>query len=257
MELRGINAIFINQYIEFKRNLGYAFKNTYDLAMFDRFTVENGVNSVGLTRELAEKWREKRLNESEVTRYKRVSEVINFSKYLNHLGYNSFIPNQTRSYRSTFTPYIFSHDKIDLFFTACDSYEVRGTSSMKHIIPIIFRLIYGCGLRANEALSLTNGDVHLDEKYIVIREAKNGCDRILPISDSLAAICDLYRQRYLGGFSKDDYFFCQRNKTRYAADTLYKWFRKSYEKPAFPMAARDWDHGCMIFGILSVSTPLK
>ena len=194
--------------------------------MFDRFTVENGVNSVGLTRELAEKWREKRLNESEVTRYKRVSEVINFSKYLNHLGYNSFIPNQTRSYRSTFTPYIFSHDKIDLFFTACDSYEVRGTSSMKHIIPIIFRLIYGCGLRANEALSLTNGDVHLDEKYIVIREAKNGCDRILPISDSLAAICDLYRQRYLGGFSKDDYFFCQRNKTRYAADTLYKWFRK-------------------------------
>jgi integrase len=226
MELRGINAIFINQYIEFKRNLGYAFKATYNLGVFDRFTVANGVNVVGLTRELAEKWAEKRPNESEVTRYKRVGDVINFSKYLNHLGYNSFIPNQTKRYRSTFTPYIFSHDNLQAFFAACDSYEVHGTSTMKYVIPVVFRVIYGCGLRANEALSLKCGDVHLDEKYIVIREAKNGCDRMLPISGSLAAVCNLYQQRYLRGFSSGNYFFPQRNKSRYAADTLYRWFRK-------------------------------
>jgi integrase len=97
---------------------------------------------------------------------------------------------------------------------------------MKYVIPVVFRVIYGCGLRANEALSLKCGDVHLDEKYIVIREAKNGCDRMLPISGSLAAVCNLYQQRYLRGFSSGNYFFPQRNKSRYAADTLYRWFRK-------------------------------
>lgn len=226
MELRGINAIFIKQYIEFKRNLGYAFEYTYNLGMFDRFAVAHGANTVGLTRELAEKWAEKRPNESEITKYKRVSDVINFSKYLNHLGYDSYIPRQVKAYRTTFTPYIFSRENLKVFFAAADAYEVYGTSTMRYILPVVFRLIYGCGLRASEALSLKCGDIHLEEKYIIIREPKNGHDRMLPISSSLADICALYQQRYLKEHSKGEYFFAQKNRRRYNADTLYKWFRK-------------------------------
>ena len=226
MELRGINAIFIKQYIEFKRNLGYAFKYTHNLGMFDRFTVAYGANTVGLTMELAEKWAEKRPNESGVTRYKRVSDVINFSKYLNHLGYDSYIPRQVKKYRTTFTPYIFSHENLKAFFAAADTQEVYGDSTIKYILPVVFRLIYGCGLRVNEALSLKCGDVRLEDKYIVIREPKNGHDRMLPMSDSLTEICALYRLRYLGRHSKEDYFFTQKTMRRYAADTLYSWFRK-------------------------------
>lgn len=227
MELHGINAIFIKQYIEFKRNLGYAFKGKHNLGMFDRFTVAHGANTVGLTRELAEKWAEKRSNESDVTRYKRIGDVINYSKYLNHLGYDSYIPRQVKAYRTTFTPYIFSHEKLRAFFAAADRHEVSGTSTMKHILPVVFRVIYGCGLRANEALSLKCGDVHLDEKYIIIREPKNGHDRMLPISNSLADICALYKQRYLKKHSKEDYFFTQKNMRQYTIDILYEWFRKT------------------------------
>ena len=226
MEFIGINAPFIKQYIEFKRNLGYAFKSTQHLSMFDRFTIDNGAKMLGLTRELAEKWAEKRPNESEVTKYKRVNDVINFAKYLNHLGYDSYIPKQVKAYRTTFTPYIFSHEKLKALFAAADTHEVHRTSTMKYIVPVIFRVIYSCGLRANEALSLKCGDVHLDEKYIVIREPKNGHDRMLPISDSLAEICALYQQRYLKKHSKADYFFTQKNMRRYSADTLYRRFRK-------------------------------
>ena len=226
MELIGIDAPFINQYIAFKRSLGYAFKHTNNLGMFDRFTVAHNAKTVGLTRELVEKWAEKRPNESDVTRYKRVGDVINFSKYLNHLGYPSHIPRQVKTYRTTFTPYIFSRENLKAFLAAADSHEVNGTSTIKYILPVVFRLIYGCGLRANEALSLKCGDVHLEEKYIVIREPKNGHDRMLPISDSLAEICALYQGRYLGRHSKEDYFFTQKNMRRCASDTLYRWFRK-------------------------------
>lgn len=71
MEFHGVNACYIEQYIDFKRSIGYALDNIYTFKMFDDFTVKNGINSVGLTKELADKWAERRPNESDVTRYKR------------------------------------------------------------------------------------------------------------------------------------------------------------------------------------------
>lgn len=64
MEFYGVNACFLEQYIAFKRNMGYALKDIYKFKMFDRFTIENGATTVGLTKELADKWAEKRPNES-------------------------------------------------------------------------------------------------------------------------------------------------------------------------------------------------
>lgn len=225
MELSGVNAYFIERYIAFKRNMGYALSNTYNFKTFDEFTINNGATSVGLTKGLAEKWKEKRPNESDVTRYKRVNDITNFCIYLNQLGYQSYIPRAPEKYQSTFTPYIFSKQELKLFFTACDTIKVHGKSNMKFILPVVFRVIYGCGLRINEALSLKNKDVNLDDCYIIIREAKNGCDRILPLSDSLITVCKQYKVHFLSSGS-DDYFFIQFNGNRYASDTVYKWFRK-------------------------------
>jgi integrase len=226
MEFYGVNALFIKQYIEFKRNLGYAFKNNYNLKMFDSFTIDNGVTTLGLTKELAGKWAEKRPNESEVNRYKRVNTIINFSVYLNHLGYNSYIPRQMKSHHSTFIPYIFSKEELVAFFKACDAIQVHKNSTMKYVLPVVFRVIYGCGLRANEALTLKCADIHLNEKYIIIREPKNGQDRILPMSESLVEACTLYQKLYLNKHTKEDYFFTQKNMNKYAGDTLYRWFRR-------------------------------
>lgn len=226
MEFYGVNALFLKQYIEFKRNLGYALKNLYTFSMFDRFTIENGAETIGLTRELAEKWAVNRPNESDVTRYKRVNDITNFSIYLNHLGYQSYIAKQVKSYQTTFTPYIFSQEELKSFFEACDTIEAHGSTTIKYILPIIFRVIYGCGLRANEALSLKCADINLDERYIIIRETKNGCDRMIPIAKSLADICDLYKNRYICNHSNENYFFTQKNMQKYAVSTLYSWFRK-------------------------------
>ncbi len=260
MEYHGVNALFIKQYIEFKRNLGYAFKNTYTFSMFDRFTVDNSVTTIGLTKELAEKWAEKRPNESDVTKYKRVNDIINFSVYLNHLGYHSYIPRQMKTYRTTFTPYIFSQEELKSFFAASDTIEVYGATTIKYILPIIFRVIYGCGLRANEALSLKCADVHLDNKYIIIREPKNGHDRMLPISDSLADICTLYQKRYLNRHSKENYFFAQKSMQKYTNDNLYEWFRKILWKAGISHGGRgigprvhDFRHSFSVHSLESMS----
>jgi integrase len=221
MKFYGVNACLIEQYIAFKRSIGYAFENTYTFRMFDDFTIKNGANFVGLTKELADKWAEKRPNESDVTRYKRVNDIINFCIYLNQLGYQTYIPRQLKNYQSTFTPYIFSEEQLNLFFTACDSMEIHRQSPMKYILPVLFRMIYGCGLRVSEALGLKCEDVNLDEGYIIIRETKNGSDRILPISNSLKDICVQYSKCYLSTLNFCDYFFTQEHGKKYASDTVY------------------------------------
>lgn len=225
MNYYGINAPFIEQYIAFKRNMGYAYTDTYVFKMFDRFTVDHQAITIGLTRELADKWNEKRPNESQTTRYKRVNDIINFTIYLSHLGYETYIPRQIKNYQTTFTPYIFSIAELDAFFHACDTLDVHRDSPMKQILPIVFRLIYGCGLRANEALSLRCRDIDLEKGSIILRQTKNGCERKLPLSDSLRIVCTHYQQIHLTNQPKD-YFFSKVTGQKYSADTLYGWFRR-------------------------------
>ncbi len=194
--------------------------------MFDRFTIENNITSIGLTKELADKWAKKRPNESDVTRYKRVNVIINFSIYLNYQGYQSYIPKRLKPYRTTFTPYIFSQEELKSFFYACDTIKVHKKSAMRFVLPVIFRMIYSCGLRLNEALSLKCGDVNLTERYTVIRDTKNGQDRILPIAASLADVCTLYKKEFLSSHNNANYFFTHNNTQRYSSSTVYKWFRR-------------------------------
>lgn len=59
-------------------------------------------------------------------------------------------------------------------------------------IALAVRLIYGCGLRVTEPLSLRIKDVDLNGGRFVIRSAKGGKDRIVPIPNS--TIEDLRRQ---------------------------------------------------------------
>lgn len=226
IEFNGIYAPLIRQYIDFKRNLGYKFKVEYEFAVFDRFTIENNEKVLGFTRKLIEKWGEKRVNESDVTRYRRIKTVRCFSIYLNQLGYSSYIPRQLKKYKSTFTPYVFSLEEIRRFFLACDAVEITPFSRASHILPAIFRLIYGCGLRVSEALSLRCGDVFFDEKYIIIRNTKNELDRMLPLSDSLLNALNQYRDCYLQKYTDNDYFFAKKDKGRLRIDSFYKRFRK-------------------------------
>ena len=78
------------------------------------------------------------------------------------------------------------------------------------ILPVLIRLLYGTGLRISEALSLLNKDVNLDDNYLVVTDAKNGKERMIPISDSLSEVCKDYqkhRNRLPFSLSKNDPFF--------------------------------------------------
>jgi integrase/recombinase XerD len=224
----GTYATLINQYINFKRNLGYKFKDaesTYYL--FDQFTIENGETEIGITKQLADKWAVKRPNESDSTCYKRVMYLIQLSSFLNDSGYTSYIPRLPKAYKSTFTPYIFSRDEMQAIFEASERLNLNSCmDSAVNVIPALLRMLYGTGIRIGEAVSLKLKDVNLAEQYLIIRQSKNGKDRMIPFSNSLADVCQQYRSSLQVVQGPEDYFFVKRNGRRCNPKAIYEWFRK-------------------------------
>jgi len=99
---------------------------------------------------------------------------------------------------------------------------------MIFIMPAIIRLLFGTGLRIGEALALTHNDVNLTDNFLVVRDSKNGKQRIIPISESLAAVCrDYVHHRNALPVLKVDngFFFVSLNGSPCSSDAVYRRFR--------------------------------
>ena len=225
-EFRSSLAPFFTSYVEFKRSLGYKMQYIHVFKNLDQFLCDRAYESIGLDEDILSSWCERRANEGNRTRYNRINDVRNFAIYLNELGYPSFIPRLPKSYSSNFTPYIFSHEDLTRFFASCDLLRYHSHyQSLHHILPALFRLLYGCGLRISEALSLRCEDVNLFDGWITVHETKNGEERRLPLSDSLRIVLQQYATHCREHARASEYFFVKRNSERCCAGTIYQKFR--------------------------------
>lgn len=240
---KSIYGLHIKQFIEMKRALGYKYnRGAVILAQIDNLAAERVEISSGITKEFAEKWGKKRSNESDYYQYQRIGFLAQFSSYLCDLGVQSYIPKLPRFPQSTFIPYIYSRKEIDAIFKACDELRLRceQLDSGLFCMPALIRLLYSTGLRIGEALAMKMEDVNLDENYLRVRDSKNGKERIIPISDSLASVCKEY-VRYLDqlplGKRKSGYFFVKLDGSK-CSQSVWSWFRKCLNKAAIPYIGR-------------------
>ena len=63
------------------------------------------------------------------------------------------------------------------------------------VMPVLMRMLYGCGLRVSEALNLTVKDVDLENGILYIRHAKNDKERLVPMSASLTEKCRTFSEK--------------------------------------------------------------
>ncbi|HET7117082.1 MAG TPA: tyrosine-type recombinase/integrase [Hanamia sp.] len=223
---------FIEKFIDLKRSLGYKYiGGTGSLARFDKFVANRDESEVRISKELAEEWGAKNPNESDPNRYIRIEIIRQFSLFLCQLGYPSYVPKLPK-FNSKYTPYIFSKEQIINLFTACDQLKpaVCHRKSLIFIIPTLFRLLYGTGMRTSEALSLLSSDVNLEDNYLILRNCKNGKDRLIPIASSLAEVCReylKYRNHYaqLNPYVSDRFFISPKGSPCIHIE-VYAWFRK-------------------------------
>lgn len=234
-----IYGLYIKQFIQLKRKLGFKYvTEAFTLSKIDDLALKTNQSSVGITREFADIWAEKRLNESDGYRYHRIFVLAQLSSYMNDIGIVSLIPRLPRFPKSSFVPYIYSQKEIAALFKACDKLRIgiSHINSCLFCMPVLLRLLYATGIRLGEALVLTDDDVNLEEKYIRIKDSKNGKQRIIPIAISLVNVCKEYlKYRDLLPFqkSKTGYFFVNASGNK-CGQGVRQWFRKCLELANIP-----------------------
>ena len=92
-------------------------------------------------------------------------------------------------------------------------------------MPLLFRMLYGCGLRISEALALLKSDVDLKDGVLHIRHGKNDRERIVPMSVSLTEECRKYAQAVHKGTADSIPFFYAKEWTPYSKSAIGKFFR--------------------------------
>lgn len=218
----------LEAFVEQKRNLGYKYDTTReDLQRFSMFTLNYSIENKVLSKQLVTDWTSKRKNESTGRWAHRSSDLRQFALYLQNLGYDVFIPPRCHKTRpNEYIPYIFTHEEIERFLQVVDSIQPHPLSNKHASYPLLFRLLYCCGLRISEALQLKISDVDFDKGVLFIRESKFGKDRIIPMSAPLADMFVRYHVLFNRNNAPEDYYFRNKNGTYLTHDRVYDVYRK-------------------------------
>ena len=123
-------------------------------------------------------------------------------------------------------PYVLTDDEVRRLFAAIDSQAMSCYSNKALVDPVLFRVLYGAGLRVSEALNLTLPDVDTIAGTLRIRDSKNGEGRTIPITGRLTATLDAYTAAAHPAPEHSDYVFYSRAAGRPVSQaTVYTRFR--------------------------------
>jgi integrase len=171
---------------------------------------------------------EKKPHWSQSTHRHKVSLARNIAVYLQNHGVLAYMCDEKCVAKDTgnFKPYIFTRQQIEDIFRQADSISPRGSVNSHLFYPVILRMLYGCGLRISEAVSLKMKDVDLTEGVLFIYDSKNRRDRLIPMDESLTLHCRKYAKMIHSVYMDDDYFFKSPKGGKYSIHTVYYYFRE-------------------------------
>jgi integrase len=226
---QSILSDIIISYIAEKRSLGYKFKKAESmLKRFDVFLQTQQHSEISLPKDLVIEWCKQSPNETISNRTHRISLLRGLAEYMNRIGYfaYTFPRGMVTIDRYTYQPYIFSDDEIRRILTVCDNYSPSILSPYRHkIIPLIIRVLYGCGLRVSEAVKLKKDDVDLTKGTFFIYHTKFNKQRLIPMADSLLKRCRIYYEDVVIVNPDNEYFFPSPYGGHFDTKTVYNWFR--------------------------------
>ncbi len=220
---------FIKGMIREKRALGYQYDSSPRiLYKFDQFCLHYGCTDASITKKLIVAWIQRKPNESLATLHNRASVVRQLALYITRLGVQAYVlPRDTLPKIPGYTPYIFSDKEMAALFKQVDACHYCACVPLRHrIMPLLFRLLYGCGLRISEALNLKLQDVDLDTGVLTIVDGKFNKDRLVPMSPENTRRCCGYMKEVHLFSDENTYFFPAPDGQAISKGNSYKNFRR-------------------------------
>lgn len=228
-------------YVDFRCSTGVKFQaNSKILDYFIRFCELHYADS-NLPDDVVNLWLSCNPNQKNKTKCSKVSAVKLFAQYLFSLGFAPLrIPYVHFSRATAFIPHIFTNEEIDRIWQTVDNLRQEKQFSNAHrCLPVLFRLLYSCGLRISEALAIELKDIDFEAKVITIRHAKNDTERLVPFLDSLNEVLKRYAIECTSDLQSDSPFFYYRKGERISSLTVYSRFRRILLLSNIPYKGKD------------------
>ena len=225
---------YIESLIEQKKLIGYPYDSSARiLKVFSVFCMNHYPDTTSLTKEIAMHWAKRRQDEHVNGLIRRITPVRQLAKYMNSIGIEAYIiPSGIPGKQSRYVPHIFTDPELRAFFAEIDRCSVSPYSGpVRHlIIPVLFRLLYCCGLRSSEARLLNVEDVDLEVGNLTIRHSKGNKDRTVMMSEEVLHLCRIYHSKVSRIFPDSGVFFPNQSGKYYNNAIIDYWFHLFWNK---------------------------
>jgi len=219
----------IRNFIELKRAIGYKYDTEeMHLARFDKFTLAKYPNTDILTKKIALDWCSKKSYEAQANQCSRASIIRQFGLYLSSIDINAYIiPKGYYPSERQYLAHIYTTDELSRLFAETDKCRYCCECPYRHLImPVIFRMIYLCGLRLSEARLLKVADVDLENGILSIHQGKKDNSRLVPMSTYLTNRCRVFSAQVHSHSITEDYYFPALGGKPLTIGNVYKNFRR-------------------------------
>jgi len=217
---------YIQDFVELKQAIGYKYlSESGHLKRFDTFTLDKYYLANALTKEIVLDWCTKKSYEKQKNLCSRASVIRQFALYIDNLGTTAYIiPKNYFKTGERYIPHIYTDDELKRFFQETDKCHYCNECPQRHLImPIIFRMIYSCGLRLSEARLLKVNDVDLEAGILTIHHSKKDNSRLVPMTDELTKKCKVYSNQVHVYSDLEHYYFLLINNTPMTISNIFLW----------------------------------
>lgn len=222
-------APLMAQYVQEKRACGYRFNPAASsLRRLDAHLCSQGLQQVELPKAATASWLAKQPHETGKTQRARVNLVRNFALFMRRLDLPADVPDHAVGAKDSrpFLARVLTHGEVRRLLEAADRIEPMASTHLRHIVlPELLRVLYGCGLRLEEALRLRMRDVDLVQGVLRINDTKFRKDRLVPPARPLVVRLQKYAAA-LGPRSDDEYLFPSPRGGRLDGGGVYRNFRE-------------------------------
>lgn len=239
-ELKPIPAIKLEhlcqEFLRFKRATGLKYTSEEKtFRYFIRYCQEK-YSEGNLPEDAIFNWINESANRSLKTKSNYLGTMTAWAKYMFSLGYIQMrIPDIRYSRNTAFVPHIFTTYELNAIWNTVDNIKPSKVYPNLHkCIPVLFRLLYSCGLRISEALAITASDINFDTNVVTLKHTKMDKERLIPMCDSLAKIMKKYVNEQAGEIGPTSPIFYYRAGQSLTPSSIYKRFRMTLQESGIP-----------------------
>lgn len=206
------------------------------LLSFDKYCIENDVHLELLSKELICDWMQAEADRSIGSELsERANAIRKLAWYYIAAGKEAYVLPvgfMTRyTPKRTQTIHLFSDDELAAFFATTDTVPLRYEVDpwVAEVAPVMFRMLYTCGLRPNEVREIKCADVNLQTGEVLIRHNKELKQRIVVMSSDMIAMCRKYLARKAIFAPNEEYLFPRQKDGFYTGKLFSALFQRCWK----------------------------